>query len=287
MLLFKILEQFMLQGTSKANHEVSTFLLLVVNRSRLERAQITLATIARGRAARRQASHRRAHREVEHRACPEDHSTTSHGEGAQNSPSTVGVGIERELPDCGRAQIAVISETGSNIFAHDNKSRWTAQESSTARGRERNALVSPSSRSSSHGGVHFERVVTIDGTEVSVMADIQEVGKNCEGSRDDHPPLEMSLVATDRKANRSAKLKLDTIEIANVLALGTKDESLPVAFELHDPEQGNRDSCTSDTIAGYAQATFEAVLMSLTLFNSRQKDVFILSYKGRRLVAPH
>jgi len=81
----------------------------------------------------------------------------------------------------------------------------------------------------------------------------------------------MLLVAVDKKASRSSRLSLDATDIEEIVGGG-----------------GGADRDGKD---GYARkgpkAVLSAVLQKLTLFNSRRKDLFILSYRGKKVVAPH
>lgn len=124
------------------------------------------------------------------------------------------------------------------------------------------------------GLTRLEQVVTIDGTEVLLKAQVKE-------SRDRDQFLEMSILALDRKARRSSKLLLNTADIASI-------EHSAMAGGPNDRDVGYRsdaDNCTVGTAR--ARTAFAVVVKSLTVFNSRRKDLFILSYKGRKVTAQH
>lgn len=119
------------------------------------------------------------------------------------------------------------------------------------------------------GVSRIEKVVTIDGTEVELTAHIKETA----GSAGQDIPLEMLLVAVDKKARRSSRLALKAVDIGNIVG------RVPGAEAGQDggggkPREG-------------ALGVFSTVLKALTVFNSRRKDLFILSYKGKEVVAPH
>lgn len=117
----------------------------------------------------------------------------------------------------------------------------------------------------------LETLVTIDGTEVHLTAHV----KNGAGAGEDRgvegsdQPTEILLVAVDKKARRSSKLSLNAADIAEIV--GTDQD-------------GSRGS---KKIVKGSQGVLSAVLQKLTVFNSRRKDLFILSYKGKKVVAPH
>lgn len=117
----------------------------------------------------------------------------------------------------------------------------------------------------------LEKVVTIDGTEVHLTAHVKTGGgsseRRCvEGS---DQPTEMLLVAVDKKARRSSRLSLDAADIAEIVGAD---------------QDGSGDS---KKIVKRTQGVLSSVLQKLTVFNSRRRDLFILSYKGKKVVAPH
>lgn len=116
------------------------------------------------------------------------------------------------------------------------------------------------------GMARLDRVVTIDGTEVHLTAHVKEAGAGGGGESDQ--PMEMLLVAVDRKARRSSRLSLDAADIGEIVGA----------------RQAGKGG--SNVIRG-AQGALSAVMQKLTLFNSRRKDLFILSYRGKKVVAPH
>lgn len=115
----------------------------------------------------------------------------------------------------------------------------------------------------------LERVVTIDGTEVHLTAHVKEAaaGGGGDGGEGGDQPMEMLLVAVDKKARRSSRLSLDAADIGEIVD------------GAHQDSRGLR--------KGGPQGVLSAVLRKLTLFNSRRKDLFILSYRGKKVIAPH
>lgn len=113
----------------------------------------------------------------------------------------------------------------------------------------------------------LEKVATIDGTEVQLTAHVKEVGGGTEGSVGKY--TEMLIVAVDTKTRRSSSLLLEATDVRDIVDKGT-DERL-----------------YSDAGKFGAATVFSAVLKRLTVFNSRRKDLFILSYRGKKVVAPH
>lgn len=117
------------------------------------------------------------------------------------------------------------------------------------------------------GVARLERVVTIDGTEVHLTAHVKEATVDG-GGVETNQPMEMLLVAVDKKARRSSRLSLDAADVGEIVG-------------------GNQAGKGGDTASKGAQGALSAVLQKLTLFNSRRKDLFILSYRGKKVVAPH
>lgn len=117
------------------------------------------------------------------------------------------------------------------------------------------------------GVARLERVVTIDGTEVHLTAHVKgAVGGG--GVEINGQPMEMLLVAVDKKARRSSRLSLDAADIGKIIG------ARQAGKEGGDVKKG-------------AKGALSVVLQKLTLFNSRRKDLFILSYRGKKVIAPH
>lgn len=121
------------------------------------------------------------------------------------------------------------------------------------------------------GVVSLERVVTIDGTEVQLKAQVKELNDGGYEGEGRGGPVEMSLVAFDKKTRRSSTLQLKAADIG--IILGT------VGGDGGNGGGGGGRTGTLDI--------FATVLKSLTVFNSRRKDLFILSYRGKKIAAPH
>lgn len=115
----------------------------------------------------------------------------------------------------------------------------------------------------------------IDGTEVHLTAHvgggvIDDDTSGAVGTGADGKAVEMLLVVVDKKTRRSSRLSLDAAEVSEIVCgdgVGWGDKGVA-------------------KVKG-ARAALSAVLRKLTLFNSRRKDLFILSYKGKKVVAPH
>jgi len=200
---------------------------------RRTRAQVVLASSARGRAARREASRRRAERAAQQRKLDEE----AAAERKESTKAAAAAAAAQALPKPGDEEKDAVNQTA---------------ESETIL-----TTATP-------GVTHLERVVTIDGTEVHLTANVREVAGGG-GAEDGDKPVEMLLVAVDKKARRSSRLSLDAAEISDIVGAhrGT----------------GN--------VAEGPRGVLSAVLQKLTVFNSRRKDLFILSYKGKKVVAPH
>lgn len=214
--------------------------------SRRIRAQIVLATAARGRAARLETSSRRAMQTARQRQ------------------------LDREAA-AEREEAARLSEEAARLISPHGEEgcdmdNHTATSATTVVGDDSEDAAT----TTTPGVVRLERVVTIDGTEVHLTANVKNGGgtneHSCKGGNDQ--PMEMLLVAVDKKARRSSRLSLDAADIAEIV--GTDQDSSP-----------------GSKITNGAQRAVAAVLQKLTVFNSRRKDLFILSYKGRKVVAPH
>ncbi|CAM9177989.1 unnamed protein product, partial [Scytosiphon promiscuus] len=132
-------------------------------------------------------------------------------------------------------------------------------------------------RIAASGGARLDSVVTIDGTEVHLTAHVQGVvnddGVNgVVGTDMDDEPMGMVIVAVDKKARRSSRLSLDAAEVAEIV-------------DSRHRGGGGGDIYAAKTKG--VHAALSAVLQKLTLFNSRRKDLFILSYRGKKVAAPH
>lgn len=192
-----------------------------------------LASSARGRAARREASRRRVARAARQRQLDRE------------------AAAERE--EAAKAAAAAAAALASPKAGDEEKEA----ANQTAESETILATATP-------GVTHLERVVTIDGTEVHLTADFREVVDEGEAKSGDKP-VEMSLVAVDKKARRSSRLSLDAAEIDEIVGAHR----------------------VGGTAAKGPGGVLSAVLQKLTVFNSRRKDLFILSYKGKKVVAPH
>lgn len=186
--------------------------------------------------------------------------------------ATAGTGQLVSLETISSPKYAFVpSEEGEKEFKVDDKERDSASTTG----------VTISTTTPGMAGV--EQLVTIDGTEVLLMAHVKEEGGNWDDSaRGNGPPLKMSLVAVDPLTRRSSRLSLKAEDIAAIACCSTAAEGTARAVGLED----GREHVTA-SVGRQAERTFAAVLKSLTLFNSRRKGVFILSYKGRKPMAPH
>ena len=116
------------------------------------------------------------------------------------------------------------------------------------------------------GFARFERDVTIDGTDVHLIVDVKEVERG-KGVR----VKEMVLIAVDNKTRRSSTLSLAAADIRDILG----------------PADGSASANDMTNVGGWVDdagthEVFTAVLKRLTVFKSHLKDLFILSYRGRR-----
>lgn len=118
--------------------------------------------------------------------------------------------------------------------------------------------------------IHFENDVTIDGTEVRLMADVKEAGETGDGKV--RVAEEMKLLAVDKKSRKSTTLTLEAADIREIM--GPVDRPTSASGGRWDGGAG-------------ALEAFAAVLKILTIFKSHRKDLFILSYKGKKVMAPH
>ncbi|CAM9325009.1 unnamed protein product [Hapterophycus canaliculatus] len=131
-------------------------------------------------------------------------------------------------------------------------------------------------RIAASGAGRLERVVTIDGTEVHLIAHVQGWVKDGDANNvvvstdADDKPVGMLLLAVDKGTRRSSSLSLDAAEVAQITC----------------SRQNGGSDLGAAKVTG-AHAALSAVIQKLTLFNSRRKDLFILSYKGKKVVAPH
>lgn len=179
--------------------------------------------------------------------------------------------VKRDADDAERRETTEQAEAPRlSLQAPDDTSRAEEVASSGPEGDD-------ATRIARSGAARLDRVVTIDGTEVHLTAHVQGMVTDDDGNgvvgtdADDRKPMEMLIVAVDQKGRRSSRLSLDAAEVAEIVC------------SSHGGGGG-------DMGAGKAKgvhAALSAVLQKLTLFNSRRKDLFILSYKGKRVVAPH
>lgn len=117
--------------------------------------------------------------------------------------------------------------------------------------------------------VHFEKDVMIDGTEVRLMADVKEAGGTGNGRA--RVAEEMKLLAVDKKSRKSTTLTLEAADIRDIV--GPVDRPTSASGGGWDSDAG-------------ASEAFAAVLKRLTIFKSHQKILFILSYKGKKVMTP-
>lgn len=188
-------------------------------------------------------------------------SSAGHRQDKQNKVSTEGAFSAEALSSCeDEAPIVDVSTTAMNEA--DNKADNTTTST----------IVAPAS---TPGVVSLERVVTIDGTEVQLTAQVKELhdndGGGVEGGGD--RSVEMSLVAFDKITRRSSRLHLEAADIGSIVgAVG---------------DAGSERGGGSGGARIGALEIFSTVLKSLTVFNSRRKELFILSYRGKKIAAPH
>lgn len=169
-------------------------------------------------------------------------------------------------------------EAANSIPSRQNELPATAADDVAVSGRiaSDDPGVGISATDTAPGLARLETVVTIDGTEVHLTAHVKEVvdgdaaaSGSGGGGEDNDKPIEMLLVAVDKKSRRSSKLSLKAPDITEI-----------VASSHHGGGSGAK------TTTG-VQGALRAVVKKLTVFNSRRKDLFILSYKGKKVIAPH
>lgn len=237
-------------------------------RCRQSRAQTKLAAAARGRAARRQASERRARAEIEVKR----NKIGENADAAFENSSTE----QQAAPPSTPGPPATVS-TGSVLSAQHDVPMESKSDSilSYDKGAQEGASIT-----TAPGATRLERVLAIDGTQISLTAYVKEPEER--GSTGS--PLEMDVKAVDVKTRRSSCLVLKPDDFAAI------ERSATAAAEGHAGVED--DGCAPGaadglTVAGRARIAFARVVKSLTVFNSRQKDLFILSYKGRKVAAQH
>eukprot|EP00752_Nemacystus_decipiens_P009312 g8321.t1 len=221
---------------------------LALEKERRTTAQIVLAAAARRLAARRETSRRRAKQASRQRQLEEEAAATR--EEAEKVAAAA---------DAARSPLSL---------RDDDTGEATTNEAAVPE-----PLVDDDHEDSTHPGVaRLERVVTIDGTEVHLTAHVKEGASDGADGEETDQPMEMLLVAVDKKARRSSRLSLDAADVREIIGYGSHQ----------DGEKGG----DAREAAG-PRAALSAVLKKLTLFNSRRKDLFILSYRGKKVVAPH
>ncbi|CAB1107096.1 unnamed protein product [Ectocarpus sp. CCAP 1310/34] len=231
----------------KKKTELEAKAKLLLDEERRNRAQVVLATAARVQVARKEVSRRRAEQAA--RQCQVDRDVAAEREEAANSMPLRQV----ELPAAAADDVAL-----SGGIASDDPE------------------VGISATDTAPGLARLETVVTIDGTEVHLTAHVKEVVDtdaargSGDGGEDHKKPLEMLLVAVDKKSRRSSRLSLKAPDIAEIVA------------SHHGGGGGGGAKITTGV-----QGALRAVVKKLTVFNSRRKDLFILSYKGKQVTAPH
>lgn len=211
------------------------------------RAQIILATAARGKAARQDASRRRANRQHQLER---------------------GVDVITDVVDTD-GRIPNTRESVTTEAIPSGRDEALAADDRTLAEPVLNKTDETLVSTATPGVVRLERDVTIDGTEVQLTAHVKEVGSGTDGG--EGKSMKMLLVAVEKKARRSSRLSLEAADLGNIVS----------AVGGTDKRQGG------GGIIGGALGAFSAVLKALTVFNSRRKDLFILSYKGKKVVAPH
>lgn len=222
-------------------------------------AQIVLAAAARRRAATKAVSRRRAawkerqqRRPSQSAEASADAASVRHSQGTQEKVST-----EAEFSaEAFSSSVVDVSGTAGKV---DNKAGNTTTS----------VIMAPATP----GVVSLERVVTIDGTEVQLTAQVKELnGGGVEGGGD--RSVEMSLVAFDKKTRRSSRLHLEAADIGSIVGA------------VGDTTSKRGGGGGTGSRVG-ALEIFSTVLKSLTVFNSRRKELFILSYRGKKVAAPH
>lgn len=233
-----------------------------------------LASVARGQAARQEANRRRAQEADEREKLvrllqPDDPSPppTQRGTGKTASTTTTSKEVDPTR--------MLTFDKGHGLS--------TALEDGVASNHEVDGAIADektaplSTTTAAPGVLRLERAVTIDGTEVHLTADV----KGVDGSGN---PLEMLLVAVDKKAHRSSTLSLEAADIQSIV----RGEQ---AGAHSGPGGNGKESAGGGGGGGGAslgpREMLSAVLKTLTVFNSRRKGLFILSYKGKKVVAPH
>eukprot|EP00903_Cladosiphon_okamuranus_P019974 g18352.t2 len=223
---------------------------LALEEERRTRAQIVLAAATRGQAAKREYSRRRAE------------------ETARQCQLALEAAVEREEAEkvaaaAGAAAVAAAAAAYSSPSRGDEGSGEADETAASEPG-----VDDHHGGSAAPGVARLESVVTIDGSEVHLTAHVSQADVDGAGG-DNYQPTEMVLVAVDKKARRSSTLSLDAADIREIVG----------AHESGDKDGGG--------VKKGAQGALAAVLQKLTLFNSRRKDLFILSYRGKKVVAPH
>lgn len=205
-----------------------------------------LASATRGQAARRETSRRRAEETARQRQL--DLEAAAEQEGAEKAAAEAAVAAE-----------AATAAARSSLSRRDEGSD-EAHETAASEPR----VDDHHGGSATPGVARLERVVTIDGTEVHLTAHVKQAAVDGGGGENDQPS-EMLLMAVDKKARRSSRLSLDAADIGEIVG-------------AH--QGGGNDG---GSVKKGAQGALSAVLQKLTLFNSRRKDLFILSYRGKKV----
>lgn len=123
--------------------------------------------------------------------------------------------------------------------------------------------------------VRLDSTTIIDGTEVELTAHVKEVSES-PARNGIRGAVEMEIEAVDKKARRSSTLSLGAGDVRFIVEAGQDTQS-----------EGNGGTGGADLSTSRALEAFLAVLKKLTLFKSRRKNVFLLSYKGKNVSAPH
>lgn len=254
------------------NPYLGTLLLLHIIHHffRQSKAQTKLAALARGRAARQRKLQERIQSGSEREQ-------NSHGGRADEAVETSIVEREATLPLTAGDQMYLtpLISTGDNLQLEPTPGRSENGESEDGDSNDASPLTAEPDTT------RLEQVLTIDGTQILLTAHLKDTAS---GEQSNGDPVEMSLRAVDMKARRSSSL----------LVLKSEDfaaiERSVTAGQRHAEAGGEVATVAPPpalTVTERARKKFAMVVKSLTVFNSRRKDLFILSYRGRKVAAQH
>lgn len=247
-------------------------------------AQIVLASAARRRAAAKQVSQRRAARKerqnrlgrnTEEISAAAD-SSAGHSQNAHETVSAKKASSLRrgDASIVDAVDVVDVVDVADFVDISDTTGKIDYKADNSTAAATSGIIVPPAIP----GVVSLERVVTIDGTEVQLKAQVKELNDGGYEGEGRGGPVEMSLVAFDKKTRRSSTLQLKAADIG--IILGT------VGGDGGNGGGGRGSGGGGGGRAGTLNI-FATVLKSLTVFNSRRKDLFILSYRGKKIAAPH